>query len=301
MVRRRRRSDGTAFWGCSLFPRCRGTRELPTIGLSEPIEPTTTTATLATAAATGEVERPRPASPAGGSTRAEFERRRQRDEERRRRARPAILAFGIAMAVVGLLLATFGPTPPGPIGPSYRMIYLVLVIAAAVATPVAMFALRGSTVAWRTGAIGEELTGDLLQPLQAEGFRIIHDRLIPRSRANIDHIVVGPPGVFGVETKNYDGKLSRGRKEKFATQARREAEAVTAVIDPVSVTPLVCVHRADLGWFKVEIDGVRIVGPRELVKVLRNAPAHLTATEVARLTDRIDEAFAPAVGIHGGP
>jgi hypothetical protein len=28
MVRRERRSDGAAFWGCSTFPACRGTREL---------------------------------------------------------------------------------------------------------------------------------------------------------------------------------------------------------------------------------------------------------------------------------
>ena len=200
------------------------------------------------------------------------------------------------MAAVGLLLTAFGPTPPGPVGPSFRLVYLVIVMAAVVTTPVAMFALPASTIAWRTGAFGEERTGELLGPLEAEGFRIIHDRLIPRSRANIDHIVVGPPGIFIVETKNYERKLSRGQKERFAAQAKREAAAVARVVSPVSVTPLICVHRADLGWFKVRVDGVRIVSPKELIRVLRKAPELLVPAEVARLADQIDKSLMPAVG-----
>ena len=130
---------------------------------------------------TVQLERPNSTSVAGASARAEFERRRERDRERLRRARPAILAFGGAIAAFGLLLAALGPTPPGPIEPSYRLIYLVIVMAAVVMTPVATFALQRSTIAWQTGAIGEKRTGELLGPLEAEGFRIMHDRLIPGS------------------------------------------------------------------------------------------------------------------------
>jgi ssDNA-binding Zn-finger/Zn-ribbon topoisomerase 1 len=302
MARRVRGSDGATFWGCSRFPKCWGTREATAIELSEPVkllEPETPASAETTD--TVEVQRRKSTSVAGESARAEFERRSQRDRERLRRARPALLAFGGAIAVVGLLLTAFGPTPPGPGGPISRLFYLVIVMAAVVATPVAMFALPASTVAWRTGAIGEERTGELLGPLEAEGFRIIHDRLIPRSRANIDHIVVGPPGIFIVETKNYTGKLSRGRKEQFAAQAKREAAAVAGVVSPVPVTPLICVHRADLGWFKVRADGVRIVSPRELIKVLRKAPMQLTPDEAASLADRIDKSLVPAVGRRGGP
>jgi hypothetical protein len=63
------------------------------------------------------------------------------------------------------------------------------------------------------------------------------------------------------------------------------------------VTPLICIHRADLGWFKIEVDGVRIVGPRELVKLLRKAPVLLTPDGVTRLADQIDRSLAPAVGV----
>jgi hypothetical protein len=176
----------------------------------------------------------------------------------------------------------------------YRAFYFTIVIAAVIVTAAAMFAQRASTVAWRTGAIGEQRTGELLGPLEAEGFRVIHDRLIPGSRANIDHIVVGPPGVFVVETKNYERRLSRARKEKFAAQAKREAAAVATVVSPVPVTPLVCVHRADLGWFKLEVDGVRIVGPKELVRLFRKAHVQLQQDDVTRLADRIEQSLRPA-------
>ena len=289
MVLRRRGRDGTEFWGCPRFPLCRGTVDFAAVGEREPVE----TSGPVAAAAKG-TERPIVTAAAGGSARAEFQRRRGRDRERLRRARPALLAFGLAIAMIGLLLAAFGPTPTGPVGPSFRIFYFFIVLAAVVMTPVAMFALPASTIAWRTGAIGEERTGELLLPLEAAGFCILHDRAIPRSRANIDHIVVGPPGVFIVETKNYERKLSRRRKEQFADQAKREAAAVATVVAPLAVTPLVCVHRADLGWFKVVVDGVRFVSPRELIKLLRKEPAQLAPEDVTRVVGRIDLALKPA-------
>jgi hypothetical protein len=247
--------------------------------------------------------RPAPTSVAGGSARAEFERRRARDKERIRRARPYVLAFGAAVAAFGLLMAAFGPTVPGPVGPSFRMLWLFVPMAAVLGTLGAML-LPGTTTAWETGALGEERTGQILRPLEGEGFRVIHDRLIPGSRANIDHIVVGPPGVFVVETKNYAGRLrvrrgevsvSGRRKIGIVAQAKREAAVVAVVVSPVPVTPLICVHRADLGWFKVEADRVRIVSPREMVKLLRKAPVQLAPNQVAWLADRIDRALMPAV------
>jgi hypothetical protein len=205
-------------------------------------------------------------------------------------------------------MAAFGPTVPGPVGPSFRMLWLFVPMAAVLGTLGAML-LPGTTTAWETGALGEERTGQILRSLEAEGFRAIHDRLIPGSRANIDHIVVGPTGVFVVETKSYTGKLSvrRGevwvagrRKTGILSQAKREAAAVAAVVSPVPVTPLICVHRADLGWFKVEVEGIRIVGPREMVKLLRKAPVQLAPNQVAWLADRLERTLRPAVAAATG-
>ncbi len=36
---------------------------------------------------------------------------------------------------------------------------------------------------------------------------MLHDRLVPGSRANIDHIVIGPSGVFVIDAKKYTGQI----------------------------------------------------------------------------------------------
>jgi hypothetical protein len=298
MVRRVRGKDRAPFWGCSRYPACRGTAEIAALGMPQPVEPTKLETTPSV-----ETEDSVPTSVAGGSARAVFERRRALDKEELRRRRPLILAAGSTLLAVFLLLAVFDPAPAGPIGQFYRPIYLFFALLAAGAMPVAMIWLPDSTIAWLTGAEGEERTRKFLRPLEAQGFRVIHDKLIPHSRANIDHIVVGPPGVFIIETKNYAGRIRIGddevsvaghRRSQIVAQAKREAAAVAAVVAPTAVTPLLCVHRAELGWFKMEADGVRIVGPREMVKFLRKAPVQLTPDEVARLADLVEKSLAPA-------
>src|ERR1035437_1486047 len=164
MLRRRRRADGAEFWGCSRYPACRRTREL-------------------VAAETPQLEPIVRASVGGTSARAEFDRRAARDREVIRRARPFILAFAGAGAILGLVMAAVGPMPAGPLGPTFRLFWLFVPIAAVGATVTALL-LPATTVAWRTGATGEERTGELLRPLETQGFRVIHDRLIPGRREN---------------------------------------------------------------------------------------------------------------------
>jgi Nuclease-related domain len=56
----------------------------------------------------------------------------------------------------------------------------------------------------RLGFEGERHVGEALNQLMLVGYRVFHDFLItdkPRSTRNIDHIVIGPNGVFAVETK----------------------------------------------------------------------------------------------------
>lgn len=65
---------------------------------------------------------------------------------------------------------------------------------------------------WRKGAEGEESVGRILEELsQDRGFITIHDRLIPGSVANIDHIVVTSSKVFVVDAKKYAGKIDFGK------------------------------------------------------------------------------------------
>ena len=58
-----------------------------------------------------------------------------------------------------------------------------------------------STRAWDVGAFGEELLGRRLNELVSDELRIPHDRRVPGSRANIDHLVVTPTGVDVIDVK----------------------------------------------------------------------------------------------------
>ena len=56
---------------------------------------------------------------------------------------------------------------------------------------------------WRAGAVGEGLVGRLLAEA---GVRAVHDRRIPGSDANIDHLAVTSAGVLVIDAKNYAGR-----------------------------------------------------------------------------------------------
>ena len=58
-----------------------------------------------------------------------------------------------------------------------------------------------STKAWATGAQGEERLGRQLDGHVGDGVHVLHDRRIPPTKANIDHIVVCPSGVFVIDAK----------------------------------------------------------------------------------------------------
>jgi hypothetical protein len=66
-----------------------------------------------------------------------------------------------------------------------------------------------STTAWATGALGEQAIGSSLDRLREEGIAVLHDRRIPGSRANIDHLVISQAGVFVVDTKHYRGRVEQ--------------------------------------------------------------------------------------------
>jgi hypothetical protein len=64
---------------------------------------------------------------------------------------------------------------------------------------------RGRGMAARRGR--ERRTARLLGPLERQGWAILHDLALPGSRANIDHLMIGPGGMFVVDSKQYRGRL----------------------------------------------------------------------------------------------
>jgi hypothetical protein len=161
-------------------------------------------------------------------------------------------------------------------------------------------------VAWRRGAAGERRTARLLDPLERRGWAVLHDLAVPGSRANIDHLVIGPGGVFVIDSKHYRGRLlldPTGRlwhgRYPLAPILRAvdfEADQAARVLtDPdVVVVPVVAVHGAQVPWGKVVMSGVPVVAARRLPSMLRQLPAVLGPERVAALADQARIRFHPA-------
>jgi hypothetical protein len=152
--------------------------------------------------------------------------------------------------------------------------------------------------AWRRGAVGERRTARLLAGLERRGWAVLHDMAVAGSRANLDHLVIGPAGVFVIDSKQYcgrlrldpSGRLWHGRYPLAPTLRAVSFEADQAALvltDPdVVVVPIVAVHGAQVPWGKVVMDGVPVVAARRLPSMLRQLPTVLGPERVAGLADQ---------------
>lgn len=63
--------------------------------------------------------------------------------------------------------------------------------------------------AWTQGAQGEERVGRILAPLRSQGWTILNDLQLG-DVGNVDHLAMGPQGIFVIDTKNVRGTVSVG-------------------------------------------------------------------------------------------
>jgi hypothetical protein len=76
-----------------------------------------------------------------------------------------------------------------------------------------------STQAWARGAYGERKLAEVLAGVP--NGKLLHDRRIPGTQANFDHLVVAPAGVFVVDSKLRKGLIDIRSKRGFPSQDLR--------------------------------------------------------------------------------
>lgn len=128
---------------------------------------------------------------------------------------------------------------------------------------------------WVQGAEGEEVVGKALEELRAEGWCVIHD--VSFGRGNIDHIVVGPGGIFTIETKSRGGKVWPDRLEpKMLGQAYAEKKTLEAITH-MEVQALLVFSRAYIvGKGIAKRRGVTILSIRSLGWFFSRQPAMIS-------------------------
>jgi hypothetical protein len=205
----------------------------------------------------------------------------------------AALGIGAGAGLLGSLIAP-------------RLVLVLGGLAAVAAGWALRFRPSPEAIAWRRGAAGERRTARLLGPLEQLGWVVLHDLAVPGSRANIDHLAIGPGGIFVVDSKQYRGRLKldpsgrlwHGRYPLASTlqAVSFEADQAAQVLpDPgVVVVPIVAVHGAQIPWGKVVMNGVPIVPAQRLPSMLRQLPAVLGPERVVDLADQARVRFHAA-------
>lgn len=95
-----------------------------------------------------------------------------------------------------------------------------------------VLAVHGDERAWRVGADGEESVAKRLERVAKRDprWRFLHSIPVGQRDSDIDHVAIGPGGVFTLNTKNHLGKKGLGRarralRERGAASLRSEQQA----------------------------------------------------------------------------
>jgi len=150
---------------------------------------------------------------------------------------------------------------------------------------------------------GERAVGQYLERLRENNYHVYHDLL--GEGFNVDHVLIGPAGVYSIETKTwskpakgeaviqFDGtelKVMDGSPDrKPIIQAQAQAGWLRALLaestgKPVSVHPVVLFP----GWFVKNTSSARpdlwVLNPKALGKFLENQKPRLDAAAISLLS-----------------
>lgn len=164
-----------------------------------------------------------------------------------------------------------------------------------------VFSLEAAADRYYGGAGGEYVVGVVLSRLPQE-FHVFNG--LGFYAGDIDHIIIGPTGIFIVETKNHSGTISvrdgclcrNGDRltRDFVRQVSSEAMYVKAWLKPqvpCHVRALVVFSRAKVR-VRRSIGGVRVVALASLTDTITDRAPSLSTEEIRRYVERLESPIA---------
>jgi hypothetical protein len=160
---------------------------------------------------------------------------------------------------------------------------------------------------WRGQAAMQRRTAGMLVALEQDGYQVLHDITLPGWSASLDHLVVGPTGIWVIRSwrPGWPAMLRNGIAPRrvhgvpagLLRGLRGEAAAVAGALagdESLTVRPLLCAH----GWIGPaagrSVQEVQVVTPRRLADVVRTGP-RLQPGVVDQAATRALEVLRPAV------
>ncbi|MCU1392583.1 MAG: hypothetical protein JWM34_1011 [Ilumatobacteraceae bacterium] len=150
--------------------------------------------------------------------------------------------------------------------------------------------------AYRIGSRGEERVGRKLDGLP-EGWHAVHSVPVGSGDSDIDHIVIGPAGIFTLNTKNHPrgnvwvaekALLVNGQRTHYLRNSRHEAARASKLLTAgcgfdVAVQAVIVIVGAEI-TVKARCPDVRVLYREQLSRWLKSQPQVLAA-------DRVDAIF----------
>ncbi|GHH69946.1 hypothetical protein GCM10017673_21060 [Streptosporangium violaceochromogenes] len=219
----------------------------------------------------------------GLSPQVMYEQFWRKEADQRRKLRWAKMAGGL---VVGLLLAYRFDLPYVPAG-------LVCGLLTGAADMFWAWHSYEATAVWRGRRRGETITGRLLRRrLRRRGYHVLDGRAVP-GEASIDHLVIGPGGIWVVDNEAWDPETEIARYgdrlflgEKYGTSvakalvgaSRSLAEVLSRETGiPVTIESLLAVHGGELRR-TVTAEGITLIKPRLAARWILTGP-HMALDE----------------------
>ncbi|TDC64406.1 NERD domain-containing protein [Actinomadura sp. GC306] len=172
-----------------------------------------------------------------------------------------------------------------------------------------------SVTAWRKSSAAERRTEKQLKSLQRNGYVVLHARAVPRdddgvSDGRIDHLVIGPSGVYAIDSEKWDKrlpvrtmshlKLFHGpfNKKDRLDEARWEAQQASSILAErvgfeVPVQPSVAIYGPSIPWKVMRVRDVDVYAGNRARAYLRRRPRILTEGDVELIFEAAQQALPP--------
>ena len=157
-----------------------------------------------------------------------------------------------------------------------------------------LFGVHTSERAWRVGAAGERKVASRLEQL-GESWQVLHAVPVGDRGSDIDHVVIGPGGVFTINAKHHpDARvwvggntfMVNGHRQPYVRNARHEAHRASRLLSAaasthVKVAGVIAVVGAHKGLaVKSQPDDVYVVARKEIAAWLKGMPQRLDPDQV---------------------
>ncbi len=150
---------------------------------------------------------------------------------------------------------------------------------------------------WYSGALGEIVVANALAQL-GDAWTVLHEVPLGSGNSDIDHVILGPGGIFTITMKNHPGKkiwiggstfLVNGYKQEYMRNSAHEAARASGLLStvtgrPVTVTPLIVVVNPASITTGRKHPRVAVISSSTLMRWLRKRPRVMSDRAVAHFS-----------------